>query len=522
MVKVEKNILIKIFTSCVILFFGYCTLSTPTRHGDGHEYAIVTQAFLCHFSPNIRIADIEQREKEIETYPNNGYGQTMFPSIKNVIMQKEESNNYSVYRAKNEQYYGPHFWLYPAYVAVIEKILIFIGANPLASFQFANAIMFLAVIGFCLFYGSICFERRMTLVAAFVFGGTLFYLNWTHPEVFIASLLFLGFITIFQGTFYIFFPCVALASLQVISIYPVFLAVPLLLLLQTNVIFNDQLKSLGKSLWVWLFLALPLCSFCFYYINYGKLNLIGTEFSDIRLISFSHLYSFWFDLDQGVFVGAPWLLVILIFFIYRVKRISRECKLAFFVSVFASVCICIPLLANVDVNSGQSVFHRHALYAISPLIAWAGFYLVDIITTEWLRVAIFIGAASYAVPFMLGNGREDYLEHKYWTKLILEKFPRYYNPEPGVFYARTFGRGDIWWHTNKNHALIYKDKEGVIRKILFPINKAHQAISEICIGQLVGKDGLPIDYSTKKHGTYGWAYLNGHFYCKNIDLTKLD
>lgn len=508
----EASIARLIFVLGAVLLLGFAIFSVPVRHGDGHEYSVTVQAFLNHFSPDIRVGDIAERESQLHLFPAQGYVQEIFDGYKRMISEKQRSFH-AVYLAENGQYYGLHFWVYTAYVACVEAIFYFFGANPLAGFQIANALLFIVVLGYCLFAVQLSLGRRLALITAFFLGGALFYLKWTHPEVFIAAFLFIGFTALYQRSFKVALPCLALAAMQVVTLWTVFAAVPLLILLQYKSYFMAKILTLSRRWWAWLCVVLPSSSLVFYYTHYGTISLIGTDFTDIRLVSFSHLYSFWFDLDQGVFVGAPWLLLVLFVFLFRIKKISQKCRQDLVTAVFGALCICVPLLPQVNVNSGQSVFQRYALYAVCPLTAWAGFYFMDLFKKTWARLLLLVCTTSYAVAFSGPNAEEDHMRHKPWTKLVLENVPEWYNPEPGIFYARTGGM-PAWFMTESDRAVIYRDQKGVVRKILFPINKAEKALSNLCSGRLVDSNGVPVNYEKVSHQAYGWAYLNGRFFCE--------
>lgn len=496
------------------LLLGYAVSSMPVRRGDGHEYSLVSQAFLSHLSPDIRVEDIQQREDQLQQFPSRRYVPDIFEDIKSAVLQEKEES-FRIYRAKNGQYYGCHFWLYPAYAAAVETLFGFLGANPLAGFQLANALLFILVLGYCLFFVQKNLSRRLTLIAAFTLGGSLFYLKWTHPEFFIVAFLFIGFSALYQRSFKVAFLCLALAAVQVITLWAAFAAIPLLILLQyKREEAVAQIRMLSKKWWAWVCAVLPASSLVFYAIHYGKLSLIGEDFTDIRLVSFSHLVSFWFDLDQGVFVGAPWLIPVLFIFLIRIKKISRVCRLDLVTALFSALCICIPLLVHTNVNSGQSVFQRYALYAVCPVTAWAGLYFFEIVKKRWAQYLLAILAVCYVAAFSGANAEEDHMRHKPWTRFLLENFPEKYNPEPGIFYVRT-GHIDPWT-INAGRAVVYRDQQGVVRKILFPIDQAEKVISNLCSGRLVDEQGNAVDYLTASHEAYGWAYLNGRFFCEGF------
>jgi len=509
-----------IFILASLILLAFTVYSTPTRRGDGHEYSVIAQAFLNHLSPDIKSEDITVRSEQTDSFLNNDYSKEVFAAMKDVISSgRIDKPGWGLFYAKNDAYYGFHFWLYPAYVAGVEVIANAIGANPLASFQIANGLLFMVVIAYCLFRVKVSLVRQIAIISAFTLGGPLFYLKWTHPEFLIATFLFLGFIALYQRSFRVVFLCFALAAIQVVTLWTVFAAIPLLLFLQNKSRFSQEIGLLSKHWWAWFCCLLPATSLLFYYIHFGKISLIGDLCTDMGLVTWSHLYSFWFDLDQGVVVGVPWLLPVLLVFLLRIKSSSTQCRLDFYIAVFAGLCICVPLLAQNSVNAGQSVFQRYALYAVCPLTAWAGYYFVDLINKRWLQLLVLFSAAGYATTFSGANVDENPYSHKPWTQLILEYFSDYYNPEPGIFYARTRHDGPTeWFRYTTDHIVIYKNRQGQIRKVLFPMNNTKKAVSTFCLGQLIDAQGSPVDFTKGTHEAYGWAYLNGIMHCDGLEL----
>lgn len=184
----------------------------------------------------------------------------------------------------------------------------------------------------------------------------MFYIKWTHPEVFIATLLFLSFSCLFLSKrVSAWFMC-GIAGIQIISLWPIFGVFGLELLLNAKGSIKDRFVTLINSPTLLFFALFPSLSAIFYYVNYGKISLIGASYTDIELITFSHFLSFWFDLDQGVIVGAPVILLTLVISFFRWKAFPYIVKQHLLLSILASFCICLPLLAQISVNSGQSVF----------------------------------------------------------------------------------------------------------------------------------------------------------------------
>lgn len=513
MSKAKINIFI--FFIITISLLSFVLFSTPTRHGDGHEYSLITQAFLNHQTPDVRQNDIKDRLTQLSNYKSTGYVAEIFDQIKLTIDNKQDVYH-GIFKAEDGLYYGYHFWLYPTYVACIEAIAHTIGANPLADFQIANAVLFLFLFAFCLFILKVELNRSLSLVFAFLFGGALYYLKWTHPEFFIVTFIFLGYLGLFKNRVIFSFIGFSLAATQVITLWALFIIIPLSLYFFNKNNFYTSLVSILKTKLYWILFFLPTSSILFYYYNFGKINLIGSSFVDFRLLSLSHLFSMFFDINQGVIVGAPWLLFVIFIFLYKIKSLSLECKKNFLLAIIGSLAISIPLLVHTGLNAGQSVFERYALYSVTPILTWSGFYFVEIIKSNVLKIFLLLFAFIYSSMFKFANAPEDYMEHKPWVKYIFEKRPSLYNPEPAIFYTRILKQG---WRIDDSEAAAYVNNQNVIKKILIPIKYAEQSLSKICMGNLkyVHNDNL-VHYHDVTNVSYGWGYINRDIVCDGILL----
>lgn len=509
--NLSKTSFFVLLTLC-LGFLMYAWLAKPVRHGDGHEYSLISQAFIDHSSPDIRLNDVEVRKAQISTHPSDGYIPQIFDDVISAIVS-DKSDIYGIYRSSSGLYYGYHFWFYPAIVASVESLTDYFGANPLASFQIANAFIYCMVIVLCYLISGDSVQRKMSCISIFLLGGGVFYLKWTHPEVFISSVLFLAFYALFIKNRKIAWISGGIAGIQVISLWPIFAIFIVEYVVNNSKRVNHALVDLIKNPWFLISSILPSFSALFYLYIFGKVSLIGAAYSDMSLVSFSHLVSFWFDLDQGVVVGSPIVLALAILGFMRWANLTYSAKLNLLLACAAGLLICLPLLAQTSVNSGQSVFMRYALYAVTPITAWVGVYFIDVIKQQSIRIVLLFLGVFYIFYFHGAAASEDYLIRKPWTNIVLRFLPTIYNPEPGVFYARSTGKE---WRKNDISGAYYTDKNGFIRKLLLPISDIDGAIKSICTGQVIDKYGNPLDYSTGVSRKYGWEYFNGYYKCSGM------
>lgn len=483
-------------------------MSKPQRNGDGHEYSLIAKAFINHYSPDILLSDIAERIKDVKINDSENYSIDYFENIKKDMQnEKENAGEAGIFKTDENKYYGYHFWFYPLLASVSEKVLTGLNINPLKAFQFINALFFI----FALLVLTKKEKESWLCIFLFFFAGGIFYLKWTHPEVMLYIFIFFAFFYLIKRKEHLSAIFIALASVQVISFSLLFLVIPVYHSIVNRKNIFMVISGLLRQWWVWLCGLLSISSVIFYYINYGKLSLIGTEASNIANINAGHFLSYYFDLDQGLWLGAPWVVLYLIFYLLRINKITKDVHLDFIFSLVFSVLICIPLLANNGVNVGQSIFQRYGLYSIAPLIAWTGVYANLILNNNIKKFFILILASGYIFSNKGPFAAENYLSHKIWTAYILEHYPGIYNPESYMFILRTFPADQ--WTDKQASSYAYTNNKGIVTKIIYR-NDVPSPLSNNCSGHYRRiSDGHIVDFTKTINAGYGWRYLNENMYC---------
>lgn len=488
------NTILFIGLSIILLTIGL--VSKPERFGDGHEYSLTAKAFLNNLSPNITVNEVFGRLSDIRNFESMGYIPEYFEKISKGIENKENNaGGAGIYKSKYNEYYGYHFWFYSLLTAITEKLLSVLDINPLKSFQLTNVFIVICALFILLRQENNNFIAQLL----FLSGGVIFYLKWSHPEVMIYVLLFFAFYYLMKCKPLVSALFISLASIQVVSLSLLFLVIPIYLSLVKNKNIIVIAFNLLKSWQIWVCGIISISSIIFYYIKFKQFSLIGSQASSISNINFGHFISYYFDLDQGLWVGAPWIVIFILFMFFRSdKSIVRD----FLFSVLFSVIICIPLLANNNMNSGQNVFQRYALYSISPIIAWCCFYATTVINNVYKKIII-ISLAFVYIVFNKGYETDaNNLVHKPWTAFLLENYPALYNPEPQIFIMRTFHH--TMWAGEWQDSYAYINKDGVVTKVIFR-DTTKNLFSDTCkSGYKDLETRKPLDISSPSKSKYGW------------------
>ncbi|MDY6523612.1 hypothetical protein SKM52_03490 [Acinetobacter faecalis] len=491
-----------LFGFLIIIFFTLGITKTPIVTGDGHEYSLTTKAFVNHFSPNIQSSDVVDRITEIESHPERYFNEGLFRQIEYSIDSQQDSVH-GIFKTKTGEYFGYHYGFYPALVAVVERFLLLVHVNPLAAFQLTNIIFMLLGV-----FVILKNEESHAIVKSLLFllGGVIFYWQWTHPEVMAYCCLFLFTYFLFKNKYKKSIVFLALATTQIISFAVLYLFIPAWILI------NKQDKSLIlkllKDIRVWGVGFLSLSSLFFYYYYFGKFSIIGQSASSIDGINWLHFVSHWFDLDQGVFIGAPWVFIVILISILKNKKIAPD--LLF--SILIGVLICIPLLTNNNANHGQAVFSRYALYSIAPLVAWSCLNLSSILSKK-IYYYILLGVSISYVIYV--NKVDSSIFHKPWTQILLNHFPQYYNPYPEIYIERNQNYEGI---DKKIYTYLDRNAPLITKKIIFQSGSdLENELQSLCKGNLSLSDGSKIlipELKTVK--SIGWTYINTPLKCEGF------
>ena len=88
--------------------------------------------------------------------------------------------------------YSWHFWLYPMLVAPFGVLVQALGMAPATAFTLFNGLCAALALAYLLLRWRAPPGARALLASLFLLSGTTYYLWWSHPEVYTASLLLLA------------------------------------------------------------------------------------------------------------------------------------------------------------------------------------------------------------------------------------------------------------------------------------------------------------------------------------------
>jgi hypothetical protein len=475
------------------LLLVFC-LTPPTKTGDYLEYGIMTIALASHGTPAITLPDVLEAER---LNPENDY-LNFYKLLEDGIRKHGDNPATAFYRAHDGSYHPIHFFAYSTLAAIPFKIFELTGIPPLKCYQFIN-LAFVFILGMTLrrFYGSS--QKAVLALVLFFFCGGALYWNWTSPELVSAASLLTGLLLFFAGAPVRAAILVGFASMQNPPL--VFFAgfAPILKFLYKRGQ-GDSYKAAWKSsasvkdiaslAIVAILFAAPIL---FNLAKFGVPSQLAAVSTDPAFITGNRLFSFFFDLNQGMIIGVPALFASMAWIL-----LSREGKamriLACGAMVF-SICMAVPALSTGNWNAGSAGMMRYAFWAAMPLLFVCMLYARDKhVPHRWIALFLLIQLGA------------NWMEQKYrpiefspLARFVLTRFPSAYNPDFEIFSERLRNReGNL-----PKESILTFEANNQVRKIAFNVaNK--EASMKLC-----GPDRALSPDTAVSYVDDGWAYING-------------
>lgn len=453
--KWQRIVLILIFSLLSIL-----TLSEtqPERKGDGYEYIAMSQAFLSHGTPNITEDDVAK----IVQYSGNK-SLKGFVELSPLTLNLKGSPPY--FKGKSEKIYSYHFWLYSLINTPAFLFTRTLGVPDTLSFSITNLAM--ALVASFVIFSSIRLTglQRFSFLGFFWVCGTTYYLRWGHPEVFSAAFTCCALVFFYDRNYVIAAIFAAIASTQnppIAILAAAMMGFGFILSIRKNGLKNSSVTIPLYFLASSVVLFAPL----FWKFNFDTWSLISKcGGAKTGLISAERVFSFIFDLNQGMLVGSgSYFLAIIVCGL--VSLFHREVRLLCLAFYFILVTLMMTTLcaATINMNSDCNVLSRYA-YWLSIPIGFAAVILVDRKRMVSMNV---IGFAFVSQAYIVGSqnifGGESYLKMNKLAKSVFSNHPFFYNPVPEIFIRRVMKSDNFPTREGTMYAWVHNK---MIKKVLF-------------------------------------------------------
>ncbi len=487
------------------LFIALLTLAAllftrPSKSGDFPEYALMTIALAGHGTPDIRLSDVDVGAR---LSPEPGFA-AIHAQLRKGMRQGAPHPSPGFVRGKDGAYYAIHFFAYSALAAMPFRLIDMAGGQPFKAFQVVN-LAALAILALALYRCTDSVRRAMFGTVFFLLSGGLLYSNWCSPEFFSACALLAGLLFVLLGRSYAGALLAGVAAMQNPPLVFFALFAPLIracyLHAQEGLAPATALRkvatrhTVGASVLLALLAGVPVL---FNLATFGVPSVIAALATDAALVTPARLASFFFDLNQGAIVGLPVAMALVL-----VQPGGKE-RMRWLPHTLAallfSVLMAIPALSTVNWNSGAAGMMRYALWGGVPILYLGLVYLHHARRLPLaLLLAILVvqaGSVKYARSYR-------HVEFSPLARLLLDRFPGLYAPEPEIFLERTVQADGA----QRDHVLAAYPSQAAPRKLLLDADDpaAHAALCGPGGRVDLGRAGEPYPG--------GWRYLDGAPVC---------
>jgi hypothetical protein len=488
------------FPLVLALLLALFALRYPIEFGgDVVEYTLDTVALADHRTPDIRFSDIEHARRYA---PHLG---GVYDILK-ADMQAQRPKIYPAFaRGREGKVYPIHFFGYCALAAVPFKALEKLGAaQPFNAFVVVNlAAVFVLGLALRRFFG--CENKAYAGVMLFLLCGGILYFPWTSPECVSAAALLAGLLLFSSGAPVWGCMLAGLAGQQNPTILFFFGFAPLLQALRASqhMPWRAAVRTaLGKRNVAGLAAGLAVFSLpmLFNLYQYGVPNIIAKLFSDPKLVGMVRLESFYFDLNQGMILAIPAVLLALLAWGWGGGREARANGAILATCAAFTLALALPALAVLNWNSGAAGVMRYAFWAAMPFVFAMLLRLRE--HARWPGAVIALLAAAQ-LGCMWHASSYRYIEFSPLAKQVLERAPGLYHPEPEIFAERAFHNDD---YIEAGKVYVLRDGERVIKTLYNTANP--DADRQLCgDGAILSATNRFVDSDR------GWRYIDGPVRC---------
>jgi hypothetical protein len=482
------NHFIQTLMGLIILVFGFL-LPTDVQ-GDFYEYLSQTES-ITNFRLDLQQEDFEEVAFEINK--SDAFSR-YYTSLKeySLISPEEYINKTSssnTFHVQKNKVYGIHFFGYSLLISPFYALFRAVGANPIDAYRWVNIGLTLLVLFYLLRFSSLNLTLRNLLAFLFLFSGMVWYIRWTHPEVYSTSLMFLGILTYYDKRYSLSALVIALASLQ---------NPPIAFLLPLIVIYHFiETRNFWKTIQIAAIGSICIIPPVYSFFKFGTPNLIiENGFVSSEYLTFDRFFSFFFDLNQGLIVTEFIVLPVFIYFLMKdLIGFRRKPKFNILFPI-VMILMALSLIQQTNWVGGCNVIYRYAL--------WVGVIPITYIIFEHSltkRMILIIVGVQVIVILLIGiPARLGHTSNSIFGEVVFSCLPSLYNPDPQIFWNRN-NPNDIEYG---KRPIIFRTLNNEITKILFFENSL---IDNIPYLESLDKNEVEHQVETKSFKK-GYIYIN--------------
>lgn len=478
---------------------------TPGVQGDGREYIMQTVAFQNHFSFGVTKEDLS---KAMEEFYNEA--EALEAEYNNVVHMHESGN----------ARYSNHYGAYSALVTPVKWVILALGIYPLWAFSITNYILWLAAILVVFFFLRTDAKRKFCILALLIFNPIIFYLSWSHSEMYIFAFVVMGLVFYYNKQYGRSILFLSIAATQNLGVMPFAMMVGIDYIVECIQQYKREYNKFDYAKFAKIFWKKVIPYGIFYipaflplvstYIRFGTYNLVADVAMENKYLLHKAL-DYVFDLNLGILPYEPIVLICFIVMTIIGLKYNMRPAIINLVGVLGMLYI---IAHQIQINSGMQNIMRYNVWIIPVLIFFIGMN-INIDKNNGKRlIAVCVSEAVFTtaiVGYIIWGGG-DFGSNQFapWTKAIMNSFPELYNPTHGIFYSRAIGVESY----GSSEPVMYYNNAGYIRKILLSEEAEKVFYSENWI--LVDSQGNNVDKNKLKsksvdEGQYRYINLKDNY-----------
>jgi len=469
-----------------IIIFTVAFNKTPHRQGDGHEYYMMAESFVNHRSFDMQPQDRKTVKEKSKSF-----------AYRSCYIDSKEHSGY--FESLNGKYYSYHFWAYSLLTVPAKYICNLLEIDDLQSFQLTNAILFILMIWLLYFKLKLPENQKNALILLLIFNPILYYLNWTHPEIFTYVFAVLALMYYVNKSYKTSYVLMAISSWQ----NPPVIFFSLLIFLVHGFQYFKQ-KSYKNIILEGVPLSLFLLPMIFYFYNYGVLNLIAAKgYSSIHYISWDKIWDLYFGLQHGMILFSSVILITFFFLIIKTLK-EKRFTTTNIVLLLSIVSMSIVVTTTPNWNCGMKFIIRYATWIYAFIVYYVVLNMKD---TLKLKIITLANILFFLIVFFTYTNF-SYVRFNKLSKFVLNNIPSAY-----ITTKDTFRENILNHETDLNYKkpIIYMDEEKNYRKILIDYEE---------LKKLVNDSSLSIDKPYKEKLMNEYRSKEGLFFI-NIPKGKI-
>ena len=492
--------------------FALLCLSKARLIGDGMEYLTMAQGFVAHGSPELRASDVAAiKAMPPAALARGGLPVDLLEGTHQRVAQGAIEGGYA--RARDGGVHAIHFWLYSLLAVPFHALVTLLGKNPFMSLVALN-LAILAAGAFTLRAWLARIGLPELGLAALI--GPLYYTVWIGPEVMAGVCVLLATLAALRRDLAL---TVALAGFgatqnpSIAGLIPAGAAYALLYrCFPSTAPFPPQpVRRLRAALLVIAGVAAAAAPFLYNQALFRMPSIISRYYFDLALVTPERLFSFLFDLNQGLVVGLPALLSCAAVVLAGSSPEQRRVWLLHLaIAILLMLGTALPTLAATNWNSGALFVPRYAYWTAMPILAVCIAGLVRLDTrSRWLALLLAVALQGLA-GWQAYRGRiPAFIAHGRLATLVLDHAPRYYNPDPEIFLERERHRDGSMTH---DEVVFHRGPNGPTKLMRYWSNTSDGGLC--APGARLAADHVVTLAS-------GWRYYNAPLRCEPASETAL-